>query len=94
MSRTTQINSQIQAEKAKLAKIQADNNKLTEELALTQNPNFIEKQVRDKLGLGKEGEAIVVLPDAEVLRKLAPQRQSEVDILPDPNWKKWAKLFF
>lgn len=94
IGRTNQIKSQIQAEKTKLAKIQADNDKLVKELAQTQNPNFIEKEVRDKLGLGKEGEAIVVLPDSEVLRKLAPQIPSEVDTLPDPNWVKWKKLFF
>jgi hypothetical protein len=92
--RDAQINNQIQAEKVKLAKIQADNDKLTQELVQTQNPNFIEKEVRDKLGLGKEGEAIVVLPDGDTLRKLAPQMPLEVDALPDPNWVKWEKLFF
>jgi cell division protein FtsB len=94
IERDAQINDQIQTEKAKLGKIQTDNNKLTQELAQTQNPNFIEKEVRDELGLGKEGEAIVVLPDADILRKLAPQMPSEVDTLPDPNWVKWEKLFF
>ena len=94
VKRDAQINNQVQAEKVKLAKIQADNDKLTQELAQTQNPNFIEKEVRDKLGLGKEGEAIVVLPDEDTLRKLAPQMPLEVDTLPDPNWVKWEKLFF
>jgi cell division protein FtsB len=94
VSRDAQINAQIKAEKAKLAKIQADNNKLIQELTQTQNPNFIEKEVRDKLGLGKTGEAMVVLPDEETLRKLAPQMPVEIDTLPDPNWGKWEKLFF
>jgi len=94
VSRDAQVNAQIQTEKAKLAKIQADNNKLIQELAQTQNPNFIEKEVRDKLGLGKTGEAMVVLPDEDVLRKLAPQMPVEVDSLPDPNWVKWEKMFF
>ncbi|HKB88096.1 MAG TPA: septum formation initiator family protein [Patescibacteria group bacterium] len=94
IKRTAQIHVQIESEKAKLAKIQADNNKLSAELAQTQNPNFIERQVRDKLGLGKINEAIVVLPDAETLRKLAPYMEVVADTLPDPNWKKWEKLFF
>jgi cell division protein FtsB len=94
ISRDAQISSQIQAEKAKIAKMQADNKKLEDELAKTQSPNFIEKQVRDKLGLGKEGEAIVVLPSEEALRSLAPQMPVETDALPDPNWMKWEKLFF
>ena len=94
LRRDTQISSQIQAEKDKIAKIQAENNKLQDQLAQTQNPNFIEQEVRDKLGLGKAGEAIVVLPDDETLRKLAPQMPVEADVLPDPNWIKWEKLFF
>jgi len=94
VSRSSQISTQIQIEKTKLAKIEADNQKLQDQLTLTQNPSFIEKEVRDKLGLGKAGEAIVVLPDAEILKKLAPKVQLEEDNLPDPNWKKWEKLFF
>jgi cell division protein FtsB len=94
VSRDAQINTQVQAEKAKLAKIQADNNNLIQEIAQTQSPDFIEREVRDKLGLGKEGEATVVLPDDDTLRKLAPQMPVENDTLPDPNWVKWEKLFF
>jgi cell division protein FtsB len=94
VERNTQINNQIQAEKTKLAKIQVDNNKLEEELAQAQSPDFIEKEVRDELGLGRTGEATVVLPDDDTLRKLAPQMPSETDSLPDPNWLKWKKMFF
>jgi len=94
VSRDVQVGKQIQAEKAKIAKMQADNQKLEEELTQTQNPSFIEKEVRDKLGLGKTGEAIVVLPDEDTLRNLAPQMPVEINTLPDPNWVKWKKLFF
>ncbi len=93
INRARQIKEQIASERAKLAKIEADNKKLEEELLHTQSPDFIEKQVRDKLGLAKEGEAIVVLPDEETLKKLAPQAPTEADSLPDPNWRKWLKLF-
>ena len=92
--RTNQINDQIQAEKKKIEKIKADNTKLEDEVAQTQSADFIEREMRNKLGLGKVGEAMVVLPDADVLRKLAPVIPVEVDTLPDPNWKKWMKLFF
>jgi cell division protein FtsB len=94
LGRSSQIKDQIQAEKAKLAKIQAENDTLLSELAQAQNPNFIEKEIRNKLGLGREGEATVVLPDTETLKKLAPKIPSQVDTLPDPNWIKWKKLFF
>ncbi len=94
VSRDIQISNQIEAEKAKIAKMQAENKRLEEELLQTQNQNFIEKEIRNKLGLGKSGEAIVVLPDADTLRSLAPKTTVEVDTLPDPNWVKWKKLFF
>ena len=88
------IRSEIAREQAKVDKIKEQNARLEREIAQTQSETFIEKQVRDKLGLVKEGEAIVVLPDEETLRKLAPQIPMEEDTLPDPNWKKWLKLFF
>lgn len=94
VGRANRIRSQIQAEKDKLVKIQKDNDKLTLEITNAQSASFIEKEVRDKLGLGKEGEAIVVLPDEEVLRELAPVIRVDEETLPDPNWKKWMNLFF
>lgn len=93
ISRAGRIRGQIEAEKRKLVKIQADNDKLATELANAQSPSFIEKEVRDKLGLGKTGEAMVVLPDEEILKKLAPTIPVESEVLPDPNWKKWVNLF-
>jgi len=83
----------VQKEKDKVEKMKEENSKLEEQIAQTQGEAYIEKQIRDKLGLARQGEAIVVLPDAEILRKLAPQMPVEEDSLPDPNWKKWMKLF-
>ena len=87
------IRSAVQAEKAKVEKMKEDNAALQAQIAQIQSPEFIEGQIRNKLGLVKPGEAIVVLPDVNILRKLAPQIPVETDTLPDPNWKKWEKLF-
>jgi cell division protein FtsB len=87
------IKAEVEAEQARLTKMQEDNAKLQAQIAEAQGQDFIEKQIRDKLGLVKNGETIVVLPDAEVLRKLAPIETSGQEALPDPNWKKWLKLF-
>lgn len=92
--RVASIRSAVGVEQAKVDKIKEENAKLEAEIAQTSSATFIEQQVRDKLGLAKVGEAIVVLPDDETLRKLAPQVQVEADTLPDPNWKRWLKLFF
>lgn len=87
------IKSDIAAEQARLKKMQEDNARLESEVTQAQSQGYIESQIRDKLGLAKEGEAIVVLPDNDTLKKLAPQMPSEIDSLPDPTWKKWLKLF-
>lgn len=85
---------QIQREKDKVTKMAKQNQDLERQIANSQSSTFIEKQMRDELGLALPNEAIVVLPDVDTLRKLAPQPTTENDTLPDPNWRKWEKLFF
>jgi cell division protein FtsB len=87
------IKSAVQVEKVKIEKMKEENAKLQAQITQIQSPEFIESQIRNKLGLVKTGEAMVILPDAETLRKLAPQMPVEENTLPDPNWKKWIKLF-
>jgi cell division protein FtsB len=93
IGRVGNINKAVQEEKDKVEKMKEENAALEAQIAQTQGSAFIEKQIRDKLGLAKEGEAIVVLPDIDILRKLAPQIPIEENSLPDPDWKKWLKLF-
>jgi cell division protein FtsB len=93
VKKAASIRGEVALEQAKVDKIKEENAKLEEEIAQTTSETFIEKQVRDKLGLVKEGEAIVVLPDEDTLRALAPQIPQDSDTLPDPNWKKWIQLF-
>ncbi|MGA2910557.1 MAG: septum formation initiator family protein [Candidatus Microgenomates bacterium] len=94
ITKVASVRSAVEAEKEKVAKMEADNQKLQAQIAQTQGSEFIEKQIRDELGLAKPGEAIVVLPDEATLRQLAPQTPVEEESLPDPNWVKWEKLFF
>lgn len=86
-------NQKITDLKAEIAAIKQKNDKLIMQIDQAQTVEFQEKQARDKLGLVREGEAIVVLPDVETLKKFAPKTEEQVDELPDPNWKKWLKLF-
>lgn len=72
----------------------AENNELKVKVEELRSPEFQEVQLRDKLNLAKEGEIVVVLPDEEILRKLAPKRIEEENILPDPTWRRWLKLFY
>ena len=71
----------------------AENARLKRELTIASKPDFIEKEARDKLGLAKEGEIVLVLPDNETLKKLAPVIPDEEEVTLKPNWKKWIDLF-
>ncbi|MBI4157383.1 septum formation initiator family protein [Candidatus Woesebacteria bacterium] len=84
----------VEREKKKIEELKSQNEKLEEDLARVKSEEFIEKQLRDRLGLAKAGEIVLVLPDLETLRKLAPKVGEEEESLPDPTWKKWANLFF
>lgn len=87
------IRGEVAEERKRIESLQKENEELQKRIAETQSDEFIEGQIRDKLGLVKEGEIVIVLPDEEVLRSLAPKISEEADTLPDPNWKKWVKLF-
>jgi len=83
----------IDEAKGRVERLANENEDLKRQLALAQSEAFIETQFRDRLGLAKEGEIVVVLPDEETLRKIAPTTVEEEETLPDPPWKKWLKLF-
>ena len=83
----------IEKTKARLEKMNQENLKLTEQLQITESEEFVEKQMRDKLGLAKEGEIIIVLPEAEIVKKLAPILPKGDEVKLKPNWQKWLELF-
>ncbi len=73
---------------AEVDKLAAENEKLKEEAAKVQTPQFIEEQARDKLNWVKEGEDIVIIPP-ELLA--ATPEAKPINI---PNWQKWLNLIF
>lgn len=83
----------IEKTKSRLEKINEENKKLSEQLQITESEDFIEKQLRDKLGLAKEGEIILVLPEPEIVKKLAPVLPKDEEVKLKPNWQKWLELF-
>ena len=84
----------IRVAEERVEKLDQENQDFNEKIEFLRSDEYTESQFRDKLGLAKEGEIVVVLPYDEILRKLAPKRVEEEQTLPDPNWKKWYKLFF
>ncbi len=91
--RVLNVRDRIKEEEKKVETLRKEKEELEKKVIDAESDAYIEKQLRDKLGLAKEGEIILVLPEDEILRKIAPVVQEEEDFLPDPTWKKWLKLF-
>ena len=66
------------------------NEELKRELAQAQTPEYIEEVAREKLGLVKEGETIILMPNNQ--STISNESQIQEDYI--PNWKKWWRLFF
>ncbi len=71
-----------------LARQEAENQRLKQQLSEAQTLEFIERQAREKLGLVKPGEVVVLVPKTEV------GSEDQTTTKPLPNWQKWWKLFF
>src|SRR3990167_9091456 len=85
----------------RLEALREENKKLKEQLEYTKSEEFREREIRDKLGLVKEGEAIVVLPkENDENSKLETRRSGPAGLqarmgnsTPRPNWQQWWTLF-
>lgn len=93
VSRIKVGNAVIEKTKAKIEKSEAENQKLADQLKITESEEFMEKQLRDKLGLAKEGEIILVLPEPDIVKKLSPQLPIDEEAKPKSNLQKWVELF-
>lgn len=95
VSRLGSSGQKIDEARSELADVKKEQEKLKSELQYVNSDYYKQKEARDKLGLAKPGEIVVVLPSDDVLRRLSPRKlSSDVSEPPEPNWHKWAKLFF
>lgn len=72
----------------RLEDVVAQNERLKKELAEAQTPEFVEEEARRKLGMVKEGEAIVLLPKDSSTTESKSQGEQIV------KWKQWWRLFW
>lgn len=72
-------------------KLEAKNRQLKKQLSDIQTLEFIEEEVRNKLGLAKAGETVVVIPDEKLKSVLGASSSAQIRF---PNWLGWLKVFF
>ncbi len=75
-----------------LYQLEAKNKELKKQLEKVQSREFIEEQARNKLGLGKKGETVVIIPDEKIRQVLGESKKNMEERL--PNWLGWWKVFF
>lgn len=87
------VGNTIEEARESVTALEEENAELEKRAQEVQSQEYIEGQLRNELGLVREGEVVLILPEDDVLRKLAPEKEKESEALPDPNWKKWLNLF-
>lgn len=93
VSRIKQGDEIIKKTETRLEKLNEENKKLEEQVQIVSSPEYVEKQLRDKMGLVKEGEIVLVLPEPEIVKKLAPKLSFNEVVPLKPNYQKWFDLF-
>lgn len=76
----------------KLHQLEQKNLQLKKRLAEVQTTDFVEQQARDKLGLVKEGETLIIIPDEKIDLILEASKSAEIVRLPNPLG--WWRVFF
>jgi cell division protein FtsB len=76
--------------KEELAELKKENKKLKERQEASKHSFYIEKQIRDKLGMAKPGETVVILPEDINWEQQSRKEQMQTDL---PTWKQWFILF-
>lgn len=81
----------LSSEAEDLFKLEAKNKELKAKLSQIRSPEFIEKEARNKLGLAKPGETVIIIPDEKIraILQATPSAQTRLS-----NPLGWWRLFF
>ena len=79
----------VEEAEEKLERLKTENEVLKRDLEFKKSEEFAEKEIRNKLGLAKEGEVIVLIPRESDERLTTNDERKNIS-----NWQKWKELFF
>jgi cell division protein FtsB len=83
------VRKEVEDLKISIAEMQQSNKELSEKIIYYQSPSYQEKIARERMGMQKPGEQVIVI--------LPEERPKEVNEDPDaglPNYQKWWNFFF
>lgn len=83
---------EIQGLRDEVTSLEQEKKKLEALKIEASQPEFAERELREKLGYGREGETIVVLPEPEEsrIRNQKSGNESEENL---ENWERWLGVF-
>jgi cell division protein DivIC len=81
----------VDSRNSELEAAKKENARLKKQLVIVKSEGFVEQEARNKLGLVKSGEVVVVVPMQETpLRQGYAGQSGEAK----SNWRQWWELFF
>lgn len=78
----------VEAAKIELEKLKIERERLLSENRYVKSDEYVEKTARDKLGMSKSGETVVILPERLQHAPIVTQTKER------QNWEKWVELLF
>lgn len=79
----------VEEAKQKLERLREEHEALKQELEYKKGERFTEEEIRNKLGLVKEGETVVIVPKEDAEGQATNDKSND-----KANWEKWKELFF
>jgi len=89
--RLSKAGDQTKTAEEKVRKLEKERQELLEKRQYYQSDEFVEEEARNKLGMARPDETVVILPP-NVSQVLG--RSENVPVSEIPNWQRWWKLFF
>jgi len=83
----------VREEQERLAQLQKRNQELKEKKQFVETTTFIEQEARDRLGMAREGETVILMDTGNTVESKghtvihSPSDQTS-------NWKRWWQIFF
>ena len=89
---TLKSTERLSAQAEAVYELEIKNKELKAKLQEIQSPEFIEEMARNKLGLGKAGEVVVIIPEQKIKEILGASSSAQEIRL--PNWLGWLRVFW
>ena len=84
----------VKEEQERFSQVEKKHKELTEKLNMVQTPAFVEKEARERLGMAKAGDTVIIMDTSTTSPK---ERVGILSTNPSgqiPSWKRWWQMFF